>query len=131
MGLHKNYDGYKAYGYLEEGKDYKYFKLCDPLARVPEYLIPLTAEEEARVISLAEKNIFISVHDHPTFMPDDPAEFLTYNREGRDRCNYEGLSYSYLDCVFDNMMDGTCTISSWAGWKWLANTYSFPGLCRR
>jgi len=118
MGINKKYDGYKAFDYLEEGKDYKYFKLVDPLARVPEYLIPLSAEEEARMLELAEKNIIVSVHDHPTFLPENLDEILWYNREGRERCNYEGLSHTYLDCIFDNLMDGTCTISSWAGWKW-------------
>lgn len=118
MGLHKKYDGYKAYDYLEAGKDYRFFKLCDALERVPEYLIPLTPEQDTRVTQLAEKNIIISAHDHPTFMPNNPDEFLEYNREGRDTCNYEGLAHSYLDCIFDNLMDGTCTISSWAGWKW-------------
>ncbi len=118
MGINKKYDGYKAYSYLEEGKDYKAFKLCDPLQRVPEYLLPLTPEQEERVIQLAEKNIYISLHDHPALMPEDTKDLFSYNREGRQRCNYEGLAHSYLDCVFDNMMDGTCTISSWAGWKW-------------
>ena len=120
MGIKQNYDGYKAYGYLEEGKDYKAFKLCDPLNRVPEYLVPLDAQQEARVLELAKNTVIISVHDHPELMPEDiEADLKNYNREGRQRCNYEGLSRSYLDCVFDNMMDGTCTISSWAGWKWV------------
>lgn len=119
MGINKNYDGYKAFSYLEEGKDYKYFKLCDPLHRVPEYLVPLTAEQEDRVMQLAGDNIIISAHDHPTLRPENiEADLRKYNREGRERCNYEGMAHSYLDCVFDNLMDGTCTISSWAGWKW-------------
>ncbi len=118
MGINKKYDGYMAYDYLEEGKDYKYFKLVDPLHRVPEYLIPLNDEEEKRVLSLAEKNIFISLHDHPAVRPENVQEMRAFNREGRVRCNYLGLSHTYLDAIFDNMMNGTCTISSWAGWKW-------------
>ncbi len=119
MGINKKYDGYKAYSYLEEGKDFKSFKLCHPLHRVPEYLVPLTEEEEARALKLAENTIIISMHDHPALMPEDvDKDIRSYNREGRQRCNYEGLAHSYLDCIFDNLMDGTCTISSWAGWKW-------------
>jgi membrane dipeptidase len=118
MGINKKYDGYKAYDYLVEGKDYRYFELCDPLERVSEWLLELTPEQEARVVALAQSSVIVSVHDHPTFMPQNPDDFREYNREGSDRCNYEGLAASYLDCIFDNMMDGTCTISSPAGWKW-------------
>src|SRR5665648_1255437 len=45
-------------------------------------------------------------------------ELFDYAREGRERTAYEGLAHSYLDCVFDNLMDGTCTIVSKGGWKW-------------
>jgi len=31
---------------------------------------------------------------------------------------YEPLAHSYLDYVFDNLMDGPCTIVSKGGWKW-------------
>lgn len=40
-------------------------------------------------------------------------------RTGRDRCGYEALAYSNIDCIFDNMMDGTNIISSPNGWKWI------------
>jgi membrane dipeptidase len=31
---------------------------------------------------------------------------------------FEGLADSWWDCVFDNLMDGICTIESKGGWKW-------------
>lgn len=50
--------------------------------------------------------------------PKDLTKLDEYAREGRERAAYEALSHSYLDAVFDNMMDGTCTITSKSGWKW-------------
>lgn len=118
MGINKKYDGYQAYQYLEAGRDYVDFKMAKGLDRVPQYLVPLTKEGEERVQDLAERLIIISLHDHPVYFPENMAEVFAYNRQGRQFCAYEELSQSYLDAVFDNMMDGICTISSQAGWKW-------------
>ncbi|MDI3546882.1 MAG: rane dipeptidase [Halanaerobiales bacterium] len=118
MGLKKNYKGYKSFKYLEEGRDYKYFKLADEVNRVDEYLIPLSEEEEKRVEDIVKNNIMISLHDHLEIFPDDINETFAYIREGRMATAYEGLSHSYWDAVFDNLMDGICTITSKRGWKW-------------
>ncbi|MCR1899337.1 dipeptidase [Irregularibacter muris] len=117
MGLNKRYDGYQAYGYLDE-KDFKRFKMAKELERVEEYLVSLQPEEEERVERLARDNIFISLHDHPTRLPESLDEVFEYTRVGRDHCAYKGLSKSYYDAVFDNMLDGTTTITSANGWKW-------------
>ena len=119
MAVKAGYKNYQAYSYLEEGKDYRAFKMVSELERVPEYLVPLSPEEEKRVEKLAQGTICISLHDHPEIFPDDLSrELFDYAREGRERTAYEGLAHSYLDCVFDNLMDGTCTIVSKGGWKW-------------
>lgn len=118
MALKKNYKGYKAYQYLENGVDYKKFDLCKGVGRVEEYYVPLSAEQEKRVNEIVGKYIVISLHDHPVHFPDDMRDIFDYNREGRQVAAYEALSKSYLDVVFDNLMDGTCTISSKNGWKW-------------
>ena len=118
MGVNKKYNGYKAYQYLEAGKDYKAFKLAKEIDRVEPYLVPLSSEEEARVQKIAAENIVISLHDHPVAWVDDMAEIFECNREGRHFAAYEGLSTSCLDAVFDNLMDGVCTITSKGGWKW-------------
>lgn len=119
MGLNKQYKGYKSYQYLEAGVDYPYFELDAEVNRVPEYLLPLTAEQEKRTEQLARDCVFISLHEHPTRFPKNMEQDQTdYARDGREHTAYEGLANSYLDCVFDNLMDGTCTISSKAGWKW-------------
>ncbi len=117
MGLNKKYDNYKAYSYLEKN-DFKRFKLSEEVDRVEEFLIELSSEQEKRVENIARNNIFISLHEHPTLLPENLNEVFEYTRVGRDHCAYEGLSKSYYDAVFDNMLDGTCTINSSNGWKW-------------
>ena len=118
MGQHKKYDGYKAYQYLKPSFDYKDFKLCKEIDRVPRYILPLSKSEEDRFDRFLEKNILISVHDHPTLFPEDMSQFIEFERMGRDFLAYEALSLSGLDCVFDNMMDGTAFVTSYMGWKW-------------
>lgn len=118
MGLKKEYNGYQAYQYLEKGVDYKEFKFPKGVGRVEEYYVPLTEEQEKRVKEIAEKDIIISLHDHPVYFPEDMSQVFDYNREGRQVAAYDALAQSYLDVVFDNLMDGTCTISSKNGWKW-------------
>ena len=83
-----------------------------------EYLIPLNEEQEQKVAQLTKDKIFIALHEHPVLFPKNIEETVAYNTAGREFCAYEALSKSYLDCVFDNMMDGVNTISSPAGWKW-------------
>lgn len=117
MGIKTAYDGYKAYSYLEEGKDYPYFEFAD-WNWMGEYLLPLDEKQEERVLKLAADKIFIALHEHPTLFPKKIDETIPHSKFGREFCSYEGLSKSYIDCVFDNMMDGTNTISSNAGWKW-------------
>jgi len=119
MAVKAGYKNYQAYSYLEEGKDYRAFQMAPEIGRVPEYLIPLSPKEEKRVGKIAQETICISLHDHLVTFPNDlSGELFEYNREGRQKTAYEGLAHSYLDCVFDNLMDGTCTITSKGGWKW-------------
>jgi len=119
MAKKRAYDGYTAYQYLEAGTDYRAFDLCVGDAIFPESLIPLSADQEARYEKLASDLIMISLHEHPVLFPKDIArDVFEYNREGRQATAYAELARSNWDCVFDNMMDGTCTIHSKAGWKW-------------
>ena len=108
-----------SYQYLEAGKDFVSYEMADQVERVEPYLLPLNAKEEEQVAYLAKESVIISLHEHPTIMPQNVERDLdAYERQGREHTAFLGLSHSYLDCVFDNMMDGTCTISSSAGWKW-------------
>lgn len=118
MGLNKKYDGYKSYEYLEPDYDYKSFELADEINRVAEYKIPLTEEQEKFTKEIMEESIVISMHEHPVLFPADMQDVFDYNREGRQFTAFEALSNSPMDAVFDNLMDGTCAITSKHGWKW-------------
>jgi membrane dipeptidase len=114
----KKYNGYKAYQYLEAGKDYQEFKLCKELGRVPPYFVPLSKVEEERFDQFLEKNLIISLHEHPVLWPEDMSQAMELQHMGRDFMAYEALSVSGLDVVFDHLMDGTAYITSYKGWKW-------------
>ncbi|MEO1052479.1 MAG: membrane dipeptidase [Bacteroidota bacterium] len=118
MSLTKNYKGYKSFQYLEAGKDYKSFKLAKEIERVPLHLVPLNEEQETRVKSIVSDNVMISMHEHLGTFPEDVHETPHYLREGRMATAFEGLSHSYWDAVFDNLMNGLCQIESKSGWKW-------------
>jgi membrane dipeptidase len=115
------YKGYRAYQYLEAGKDYKDFEWAD-WDWAGRHVIELSNEQEAMVSEILAKYPYISLHDHPTFYPKDMSSadhIFDSMRQGRAVCGYEALSYSNLDCVFDNMLDGVNIISSPGGWKWI------------
>jgi len=114
----KAYKGYKAFDYLTPGADYPVFKLAkwDWAGR---YLVPLPdAAQEERVKRIAEQNVVIATHEHPCYFPEDMAQSKLYHNAGREFCAYDALAESCIDCVFDNLMDGSCNITSKSGWKW-------------
>ncbi|MBX6351396.1 MAG: membrane dipeptidase [Clostridia bacterium] len=112
------YDGYRSFQYLTPEVDYRPFRLAKEIGRVPSTRVPVSPEEEARVERLLEEALVIDLHEHCFVVPEDVGEIFEYRRWGRDWTGYEGLSVSGLDVVFDNMMDGTATVTSRAGWKW-------------
>lgn len=118
MGRNKKYTGYRAYQYLKPGFDYKEYKLSKTYDRVPPYRVPLSKSEEDRFQSFVEKNILVDLHEHPTCWPEDMSQAMELQSMGRDFTAYEALSVSGLDCVFDNLMDGTAYVTSYSGWKW-------------
>lgn len=118
MGRGKKYTGYKAYDYLTPGIDYRVFKMREATKKEWEYKVPLSKAEEERVEEIIEKNILIDLHEHPVLYTEDPRQILELNGQGRDLLAYEALSRSGLDCVFDNLMDGSAVITSRHGWKW-------------
>ncbi len=113
----KNYDGYTAYQYLDP-EDLPKVELVPQLDRVPSTRVPTDDAQEARVRTIFEENLIVSLHDHCFVSPNDLSGFLEFRRTGREFTGYEGLAVSGLDCVFDGMMDGTAMITSRAGWKW-------------
>jgi membrane dipeptidase len=115
----KRYTGYQAYQYLEAGKDYREFTYAKQIGRVPEYQgLDLSTEQAERTRRLLADEIVISLHEHVQVFPEDMGQLREHIRQGREPTGYEGLSRSGLTAVFDNGMDGTCCISSDAGWKY-------------
>jgi membrane dipeptidase len=115
----ERYSGYRSYSYLRAGTDYQDFELCAELGRVPAYRgIDLSAADRERVERLLTENIVISLHEHPTVMPEDITELVDIIRTGRERTGFAGLARSGMTAVFDNFMDGTSCVTSSAGWKW-------------
>lgn len=118
MSLKKKYDGYTSFSYLEPDADYKVFELADELERVPPYRVPLSEDQEARCTALVERCLFVSMHEHLGVFPERIEETPEYVRHGRMATAFEGLAASHWDAVFDNLMDGICTIHSRSGWQW-------------
>lgn len=118
MSLTKSYDGYTSFSYLEPGRDYRAFDLADEVERVAPFTVPLTDDEEVRVRDLVERCLFVSMHEHLGVFPARIEETPEYVRHGRMATAFRGLAASYWDCVFDNLMDGICTIHSSSGWQW-------------
>jgi len=123
MGMQKCYSGYQSYEYLVPGQDYKIIELARETGRVPEYIVPTTEDQQTRVRQILETSVVISMHDHPTIQPQDLSHIGDYIREGREHTAYRALSTSFLDAVFDNLMDGTASITSKSGWKWSDTIY--------
>jgi membrane dipeptidase len=116
--LKKGYKGYMSFDYLVANEDYKAFELAKEGNDFEPYLIPLTPEQEKFMMQIVEKYPMISLHEHPNRFPKNIAETFECNRMGRNFTAYKALAESYWDCVFDNMMDGCCLITSQHGWKW-------------
>src|SRR5918912_1515412 len=115
----KRYNGYRAYQYLEAGKDYREITYSKQIGRVPPYQgLDLTDAQAERTRRLLSDEIVISLHEHVQVFPEDMGQLREHIRQGREPTGYEGLSRSGLTAVFDNGMDGTCCISSDAGWKY-------------
>jgi membrane dipeptidase len=110
--------GYRSYSYLRAASDYEEFEFPAEIGRVASRTVQVMPEQEERVQRLLGQEFVISLHDHPTRRPADVTQARAYRRQGRDVTGYAGLSVSGLDLVFDGLMNGTCLITSAAGWKW-------------
>jgi membrane dipeptidase len=115
----KRYTGYTAYDYLERGKDYRDIAYAKQIGRTPPYQgLDLSDAQRERTKRLLTEEIVISLHEHVQVFPEDMSNLREHIRQGREPTGYEGLAHSGMTAVFDNGMDGTCCISSDAGWKY-------------
>ncbi|HVS64568.1 MAG TPA: membrane dipeptidase [Thermoanaerobaculia bacterium] len=118
MSRSKRGTSYRSFDFLEAGVDYRDFELAPQVGRVPESLVPLDAEQNARFERLLDELVLISLHEHLGVFPADLSQTRDLVREGRMATAFEGLAAGHWDAVFDNLMDGICTIHSSGGWKW-------------
>ena len=118
MATSRRTDEYRSFQYLHEGSDYKPYELASELDRVPATVVELTDAEAERADRLASEILMVSMHDHPNRFPDNISQTPRYVKDGHIATAYEGLAHSSWDCVFDNLLDGICTIESSSGWKW-------------
>ena len=110
--------GYRSFGYLAPGADYRPEDLVEDAKLFPAHPVPLSSEEETRAERLAGELVLISLHEHLGSFPRDIHRTPGYVREGRVFTPFEALAQSDWDCVFDNLLDGICRIESRTGWKW-------------
>ena len=118
MATSRRTDEYRSFQYLHEGADYKPYELASELDRVPATVVELTDAEVERADRLTREILMISMHDHPNRFPDNISQTPGYVKDGHIATAYEGLAHSSWHCVFDNLLDGICTIESTSGWKW-------------
>ena len=118
MATSRRTDEYRSFQYLHAGSDYQPYDLASELDRVPATVVELTDAETERAKRLTSEILMISMHDHPNRFPDNISQTPRYIKDGHIATAYEGLAHSSWHCVFDNLLDGICTIESSSGWKW-------------
>jgi membrane dipeptidase len=123
MGRNKKYYGYEPYEFLTPGLDYKYFKLRNAVVDEWWEPVPLSKVEEERFENIIKDSIVIDLHAHPDLGPMEMAESRSMKSEGRSFLAYEALSRSGLDCVFDNLLDGSNYINTKHGWDWIGTIH--------
>lgn len=109
---------YRSYDYLDGDLGLPLHPLAPEFGRVERFDGGFSATEIARAERLLSDNVTISLHDHPVRFPAEMANTPSYNRTGRQHTAFEGLAASGLTVVFDNMMDGTATVTGNTPWQW-------------
>jgi membrane dipeptidase len=108
---------YHSYDYLDGDLGLPRDPLAPEFDRVGPYNGGFTADEVERAERVLADNVTISLHDHPVRFPADMMNTPAYNRTGRQHTAFDGLAASGLTIVFDNMMDGTATVTGNTPWQ--------------
>lgn len=78
------------------------YAVHDPrIPRVPSSRPAIDVEQEERVQRLARERVFASAHEHLSVRPIDPADFVPYRMQGRERIPHGAMAGSGLRLVFD------------------------------
>ncbi|MFB6300124.1 MAG: dipeptidase [Halobacteriales archaeon] len=100
---HRDTD-YRSFEYLNEGADYTQVALPDDSQTGDRYDVPLDEAEERRAETIIDRDLVISLHDHPAYLPADVTDREEYTRDGRVATPYEALAEAPLDAIFVSPM---------------------------
>lgn len=115
--MKERYKGYQAFDYLKTYKSPLELTCGDQ--RVDEYLLPLDAQQEARMEKLLKEHMLIGLHDHVDIMPDNMQQDMKlYMKNGRRGIGYAQLARSYYDVVFEGVGGPLMKVASPNGGKW-------------
>ena len=116
MSLTKIGTPYRSFSYL--GDQEPKFPLAREINRVAPSPVLLNPAQEERVKQILETTVLVSMHEHLCVFPEAIEDTPHWVREGRCATAFEGLAAGHWDAVFDNLLDGICTMHSLGGWKW-------------
>lgn len=112
----KHFSGYQSFSYLKN-KEFQQFSL--PKKRWGHTTqFSLNNEEKKLLEILFNDNLIISMREHGFIAPETENEILQYCGQLHTAYDYEGLSWSGIDVMFENFMDGIAINSSQNGLKW-------------
>ncbi|MBF4163451.1 dipeptidase [Nocardioides acrostichi] len=114
----ERWGGYRPYEYLAPAPEIPQFEFAAVVGRVPEAAVAWPDEVERRAAELEAGTTVVSVHDHLSMRPADPARFAEYRRSGREHTPYEGIARSGVDLFFDGGPAAVSMIRSHTPFDW-------------
>lgn len=114
----KKYEGYQSFQYLQAGKHFKPYVLPGKERYNETLEINLTKDQERKYQTILNYYPIVSLRDHGFIVPKRQEDILPYCRQLHTFFDYEGLSKSGIDVIFENFMDGISIVTSTNGLKW-------------
>ena len=111
-------NGYQSFQYLTPGKHYRAFELPGSERYQSTMNIELTQSQERFYETLLKYYPIVSLRDHGFVVPKNPEDIIPYCRQLHTEFDYQGLSRSGVDVIFENFMDGISIVTSQNGLKW-------------
>jgi len=111
-------NGYQSFQYLTPGKHYRAFELPGSERYQSTMNIELTESQERFYETLLKYYPIVSLRDHGFVVPKNPEDIIPYCRQLHTEFDYQGLSQSGVDVIFENFMDGISIVTSQNGLKW-------------
>lgn len=114
----KLYNEYQSFQYLTPGKHYRAFELPGSERYQSTMNIELTQSQERFYETILKYYPIVSLRDHGFVVPKNPEDIIPYCRQLHTEFDYQGLSQSGADVIFENFMDGISIVTSQNGLKW-------------